>query len=789
MTEETGRPLDPKLGSLIGDLRRRIRRYITIDSILAAVAVVGLAFWIGMLVDWGPVRLGGTEMPRSARAVLLIVVIVALVVVAARLFVSRITRRLPDDSLALLLERHHPALAGRLITAVQLNRPKQTGDLYSSHLLERVYTQAIAASDQVDVKRVFRWRPVLNKLALVVPLVLGMIGLAVASPATMRQAAGRLLLLSDAPWPRQADLRMVGIEVPLVSAVEQSSGDAVKLLEFEDRVVRVARGGGAMLRIEARADDAVVPEVCTVYYRTSGGLRGQVNMRRVGRVRNGYQAFALDGPPLAGIAEDIELSIRGLDDRLDDYKILAVDPPNITTLQVEATYPAYLRDVEIGSAADLVSTYQPGLRLREGTTVRLVGKSSTPVSTVEAAITEGNEPTRVVTVDVEGDGSTFSLVIPDVREPVSVVMVPKDEDEITAPSPYRYFLGVVADAPPNVQLRLLGIGNLVTPQVRLPFAGNVTDDYGVTDLNVHLAPVADSVTPIVSEDATANRDGEFSGAIDLRDLADAGKLAAPEPGAAFNLFGEAQDDYNLGAAHVARTDLLRLEVVRPEDLLAALERRELGLRTRLEQTITETRGLRDSLDLLQREGWQTAVPVGATTTSVAVLNRLNQSGDDEAGVDRSAQLLGLRIQQAGLQATKTSEELKGIAASIDDILLEMVNNRVDSPDRRERIAAGVRDPLQTIVGGSLARLRSEIDGLMQLVGNAQRGPVAAAETVQTAEEVLLALEAVLEKMLDLESYNEVLDLVRGLIDQQDDLIEATEEQRKKALQDLFKGFE
>lgn len=786
MTEDTGRPLDPKLGSLISDLRRRIRRYITLDSFLAAVAVVTLAFWIGMLVDWGPVRLGGTEMPRSARAVWLVAVVAALAVVAIRLFLSRITRPLPDDSLALLLERHHPTLAGRLITAVQLNRPKQTGDMYSSHLLQRVYAQAIAASDEVDVRRVFRWRPVANKLTLVVPLVLGMLGLAVASPSTMRQATERLLLLSDAPWPRQAELKMVGIEVPLVSAVERNSGDAVKLLEFENRVVRVAKGGGATLRIEARADDAVVPEVCTVYYRTSSGLRGQVNMRRVGRVRDGYQSFALDGPPLAGISDDIEISVRGLDDRLDEYKILAVDPPNITSLQVEATYPDYLRDRQLGPAADLVSNYQPGLRLREGTNVRLVGQSSTPISNVEAAITEGAEPTRMVTVDVGADGSTFSLVIPDVREPVSVVMVPMDSAEITAPSPYRYFLGVVADAPPNVQLRLLGIGNLVTPQVRLPFSGTVIDDYGVTDLSVQLAPVADSIKPIVSADAVADRDGEFTGAIDLRDLADAGKLAAPEPGTVFNLFGEARDGYDLGAAHVARTDLLRLEVVKPEELLAALERRELGLRTRLEQTITETRGLRDSLGLLQREGWPSTPLAESTATSVAVLR---QDSEGESEVDRSAQLLGLRIQQAGLQATKTSEELKGIAASIDDILLEMVNNRVDSPDRRERIAAGVRDPLQTIVDGSLAKLRAEIDDLIPLVGNAPQGRPAAAATVQTAEEVLLALEAVLEKMLDLESYNEVLDLVRGLIDQQDDLIEATEEQRKRDLQDLFKGFD
>lgn len=787
MTEVNQRPLDPKLGSLLSDLRQRIRRYITIDSLLAVVAVLTVTFWLGLLLDWGPVRLGGTEMPRSARAVLLGIAGLALGYVAIRIFGSRISAKLPDDSLALLLERQHPELAGRLITAVQLNRPRQTGDVYSSHLLQRVYAEALVASEKVDVRKVFRWQPITSKLWVVCPLVLALILLAIASPETVKQAAERLFLISDAPWPRKADLRMVGIEVPRVSALEQSSGETVRMLEFDNRVVQVAKGGAATLRIEAVAEGAIVPEVCTVYYRTSGGLRGQVNMRRVGRVREGIQAFALDGPPLAGITEDIELDIRGLDDRLDGYRIVAVDPPNITSLEVEAKYPPYLRSEGVGDAPDLVSTYQPGLRLREGTSVRLIGHSINPIVSVESAITEGDQPTEVVQVDVQEDGHTFAISIPDVRQPISVVIVPMDENEITAPSPYRYFLGVISDSPPNVQLRLLGIGNLVTPQVRIPFSGKASDDYGVEELRIQLAPVGESVEPVASMQVTTDRDRVFKGVIDVRDLTDQSKLPVPEPGAVFNIYGEARDGYSLGPPHLTRTDLLRLEVVTAEDLLAALERRELGLRSRLEQTISEMRNLRESLDLLRREGWPTT-PTGPAESSSTAITLVRQNANVTAQ-ERPDQWLELKIQQAGLQTTKSAEELRGIATSIDDILMEMVNNRVDSPDRSERIASGVRDPLQMIVEGDLAELRQQIDGLIPLIDKPKAGRISAGGAVQAAERVLLALESVLEKMLDLESYNEVLDLVRGLIDQQGELIEATEEQRKKALQDLFRGFE
>lgn len=792
--------LDPKLRSLLGKLRSRIRRYIVLDSLLAALAVVLLVFWFGLLVDWGPVKVGGTEMPRSARLVLLVIGGGLLLLVAVRLLIGRLARALPDESLALLLERHHPQLGGRLITSVQLHRPRQTGDVYAPALLERVHRETILAADEVDSGRVFRWRPIYSKAALVLPLLIAAVALAIANPATFAQAASRLLLLSDRPWPRQAELQMVGVEVPLVTPTDRVRGgdnEAVRLLEFEDHVVRVARGGAATLRVRARADDAVVPDVCTVYYRTAAGIRGQSNMRRVGRVRDGFQSFALDGPPLSGISEDLVLSVRGLDDRLDDYRVEVVDAPSITTLEIQAFYPPYLRDATAGDAADLVTPYQPGLRIREGTSVTMVGKTSEPVAVVEAAVTSGDQPAEIVPVDVAADGFSFALRMTDVRSPTTIVLVPSDANQISAPSPYRYFLGVVSDSPPEMQIRMRGIGSAVTPQVRLPIKGTATDDYALEAVRIHVAPAGEETEQQpTTRTVTTDRDGKFETTMDLRDLAAEGQLPVLEPGGKVNVYGESTDAYDLGEPHVTRTDLFHLDVITADDLLATLERRELGLRTRLEQVIAETQALRDALDLLRREGWKPSG--GAATSGVAFQATAEPStgedaatGEDADGeegeaeaIDRTAQLLRLRIQQASLQADKTSQELTGIAASIDDILLEMVNNRVDSVDRNERIAQGVRDPLTQIVDGPLVQLEMQIEGLLPLVERTAAGPAAAVVAVETAEEVLLQLSAVLEKMLDLESYNEVLDLVRGLIDNHEKLIEATEREQTRKLFDL-----
>ncbi len=761
--------LDPQLSTLLGSLRHRVRRYVVWDSLLAIGVVVLVGFWIGLALDYVPVTLGGTEMPRLARTILLIFVALLIVAIVARMLIGRLGRALPDDSLALLIERHHPGLGGRLVTAVQLNEPGRSGDTHSRALLRRVHIEAAAAVDQVDPNRVFRWQPLLRKALIVTPLALLTIGFAVVSPQAFGRATSRLTLLSDEPWPRRADLRMVGVELPVVTASEEQTTEP-ELLAFEDRSLRLPRGSNATLRIRAEAEKAELPVVCTVYYRTDGGIRGQSNMRRVGRVTGGYQSFILDGPPLSGLSESFDFSVHGLDDRLDGFRIQAVEPPAITQMQILVQYPEYLRS-DGSSRFDLQTDYQAGLRIAEGSNVTMVASSSEPLGDADVMLkTDSGE--LIPSINYSDDRRQVRLTLDRFAAASTIRLVPKDETGISAQAPYRYFLGVVLDQPPDLELRLDGIGTAVTPIAKLPIKAEVADDYGIAELRVSVVPSAESEDQAVaSVQPRPDRDGKAETMLDLRDLVADEKLSAIAPGDAINVFAEATDRYNLGRTHLTRSEVFRLQVVTPEELLALLEGRELALRARLEQTIDETRSLRDTLDLLRRRGFEDQDSAGETM--------------DAAERTRQQQVRRLRVQQSGLQARKTSEELSGIATSLDDLLEEMVNNRVDSVDRRERIGGGVRDPLRQIVSEPLARLQGQILEVEQLLAKPPQAAKKTAEAVQTAEDVLLRLTAVLDKMLDLESYNEILDMVRDLIGDQEELLDDTKAEQKRRLLELF----
>ena len=756
-----------------------VRRYIVLDYLSVVAIVIGCAFWGGLLLDYGPILLGGLEMPRSARVVLLLSVGVFVTFITVRSLHERLSRELPDESLALLIEKHHPELGERLMTSVQLASNRPGDSTYSRSLFESVRREAAELSDNIDIQRVFNWKPLIQKGGIALVMLAGVIIFGIAKPSGLSLAMKRLLLATDDPWPRRSSLEMVGVEVPIISFSDSddSSPQETRLIEFVDKELRLARGGSATLRIRAKAEDSVVPEVCTVRYVSESGNRGQANMRRVGRVRDGYQYFALDGPPLDGISEDVMLTIVGLDDRLADFSVIAVDPPGITDLTLDCYYPQYLREPGNGSKQpDRIVGFAPGLRIKEGTNLDIVGESTKPLSEVAIKLKGSNDDSEILTADIDPDGIHFRISLNDFREPQTLMILPVDKVSISAAAPFRYFLGVLKDQPPEVNLNLLGIGGAITPFAKIPFQGSAKDDYELKRTELALTSATnENAPPVLRNIEVRAEDDTYKSLVDLRELSSNDTMATLKPGERLNLFAEASDRYDLGADHTTRSDLYGLDVVTPDQLLGRLERRELGLRGRLEQSIGEIRQLRDVLNRVSKDDWQRkSVPESATA---------NLQGQDN--IERAEALRVLRIQQSSLQASKTREEVTGIAAALGDIILEMENNRVDSVDRRDRISLKVKAPLEMLVEDGLLELQRRIDNLSLVAKNPETGPQVAANAVEQAEEVLLQLEAILESMLDLESYNEILDYLRDLIDREEKLIEDTKEEQKNSFLDLL----
>jgi hypothetical protein len=379
-----------------------------------------------------------------------------------------------------------------------------------------------------------------------------------------------------------------------------------------------------------------------------------------------------------------------------------------------------------------------------------------------------------------------------------------DAENITSADPYRVFIESLNDLAPVLNVRLDGIGDAVTPDVVMLLQGSVTDDYGVNRCWVDV--VVNDEEPRQLPAALAGQ--ELAEQLDFRKFRRDGAGLVLKPGDKLQLTAKAEDRCNLnGVPNLGVSDAYQVDVVKPETLLAMLETRELGLRQRFEQIIQEMKETRDSLLRIKSEGSQAARDL-EESGSDEIEEQDEQSGaageegEPDARLGSRAADVGkrawslrlLRGQRALLQSQKSAQETLGVAAAFRDIQLQLVNNRVDSEDRRQRLEDKVAAPLEKIGDTAFPNLEQLLTALIAVMDQIERSggsqdedaeTIAATDAaVEQTNAILLEMDAVLENMMELEGYNELLDLVRSLIADQERLIEQTKSEQKRQILDL-----
>ena len=143
------------------------------------------------------------------------------------------------------------------------------------------------------------------------------------------------------------------------------------------------------------------------------------------------------------------------------------------------------------------------------------------------------------------------------------------------------------------------------------------------------------------------------------------------------------------------------------------------------------------------------------------------------------------MQRSQQQGEKSAQEVTGVAASFGDIREELTNNRVDTQERKIRLQDQIIQPLQQIASQRFPRWQETLQSLEDETEKQQVSLPLARQAVREAEEILLEMQQVLEKMIELESYNELVDLVRSVLQEQDELLEKTRQQRKEQTRSLL----
>ena len=784
----------PEVAAVLGRIKRRIRTLVVLEGLAVALIWLVVMFWIALALDYLPVRFGLDELSRTARIVLLVVTGAAAAWLIWHFILKRVFASLKDTSIALLIERKYPEFNESLLTTVERSN-RSAGAIVpqaDASLLGQAAEQANALCKKISVSEVLNHRPIFRTLQIAGAALLSIGLFALISPDTIGTAVSRLCFLDQQQWPRQNYIELTALKVEFQNPVEGIKEFSAPLVPKqsdsqsppEPNVYYVAKGAAVNLSVRAQTDDAAAdqsgrsskkaPSSCVMHFHfTDGGWSSQT-LNRIGNASDGWQTFRLRGTPLGSISEDLTFYLQGGDHRIGPFEIHVVDEPLVESAELACVFPKYMVDEESGRWTARSLPVSGRMAMPLGTKVDVVAASNGNLSKVYAIDQNSGEVTRA---EITEAGFTLPIEKIDGNRDIAFYMV--DQHGVVSETPHRITLDSVEDQPPSVEGLLTGIGSAITPNAVIPLVGTITDDYDVNSIWIEIeTPVSDTIL----QDVPQKKDGSIDTRFDFRQYAqDNSGFALPDQNAEVLVVLKASDNMDLGtAANVGLGDEHTLELVSSSELLKLMEQLEVGQRKRLEQIFNEVSDVREYLVRTK--------PTAGDDSDV-ILEPGEASNSSPTASRQTDELRTLFAQRAILQVDKSSKEIAGVANAFDDIRMQLINNRVDSEDRKIRLAKQIVSPLRSITDGILKELRESVTKLDQsLIDNAGDDVASRLtnQSIRQTDQTLAQIDEVLSILVKYETQNELLDIVRRMIDEQETLLDQVKKLRQReAFDDLF----
>ena len=683
-------------------------------------------------------------------------------------------RPISDESMAALCAVTFPEESELILTVVHPADPEGQDPQLWTQTVEK----ANALADQLlrsgrlraafDNKRSFRgW---FKAIALVAAVV----GLHYYNSMYLPVWFSRVICLSSDLWPRQARIWVDGFPEDANNPIGR---------------IKIARGDDLDLRVWADADRPLVPKRVTLDYRDSNGVHRYATMVRQGAVNeteqpaskpNNAPADSHSAPlsftfTLRGVLNPLTINFRGADVQLRGLYIDVVESPVIVKAQLRLTYPKYM------NKKDRVVNVSDSTQIPFGTKAMLVLTPNKPLQSVTAQLTavDGSKTNPAVTFIKSSDASqpdSFQLDLGEMTSELSASFSLLDEDNLKSRKDASFAFSILPDAVPSPALAAKGMGVACTVDAIIPISGTITDDFGVS-----FARFAYTIT---------RRGEKLTGTIPIADWPDRPldvKVNTTfEPVKAdvllddsISLCIETGDGYDLPEErnpNVAQTPTTTLEIVTPQRMRTILEATELNLRRHFETVFDEVKTTRDLFNSIsiqkdeqKKESEGEGDSAAASTPAVPVAVRLLHA-------DRAVQ-----------NARKNMQEFLAEAESFEDLVDQMVNNHIDTPEWKSRLHDGIAVPLTKIANESFTELEKRLIKFRTAMESDDWSALPGLKTAAATqfESVVVQLDAVLAKMLQMEDFNEAIEELRSIIKKQEKMESDMKAKQKESLEDLL----
>lgn len=270
--------------------------------------------------------------------------------------------------------------------------------------------------------------------------------------------------------------------------------------------------------------------------------------------------------------------IKGGDAETPEYQVKVKADPQVTRFEVKLAHRPYLvKPEESAFYGPGEALMRPDLRQPRGTEVTLITRTNRPWHEGQLAFKFGNERHDVVGDPVEGDPDArqFTFVL-DKNGSYHVLFVTKDGEKNTdrPPRTSPYFIEVIHDNPPAVDLTKPGKNVQLPANGTLSLEGAAVDDYGVKSLTLRMQVAkGPALAPKIYRPGKSFRleSGKYPEKLDYKELValDAlksgdGKVFPLATGMEIEYWLEASDNCDYPEPNVGRSKTYRVTITAPQ---------------------------------------------------------------------------------------------------------------------------------------------------------------------------------------------------------------------------------
>jgi hypothetical protein len=725
--KDAGQPdlLHADIRDKLAGLRRSLTGRLAVEGAAwSVVAMVALVFGT-MALDYL------LRLERPLRAAIMVLALAGAAWVVWRNLLAPLRVPMGMADLAMLAEVRFGQLGDRLISAVLFSGRGRAENVGASEaMISHMAAEANAIARPLPFGQIVERRGIFRSWSVACCALGLLLGFGILQGDLLNRWFWRNVLLADVPWPQATYVHVEG------------EGDFV-----------VMRGDDLRVVVSVEDRSLVVPQYAELH----------ATYRGIGRTEERVEPAA-DNPKrfvkvFPAVPEEFEFYAVAGDDRRDarrPHRVLLIDPPSFRQVRFTVLRPSYTRMPQ----PELYDGSAGVLSLPAGSRVTVEAMSNKPLSSALIELdgqNAGQLKTRAGGGAAGGGEAWFvgEFELPPVNKAEARVLrfALADAEGHVNRGGGKYLLQVQPDHAPTVDMRKSGVGARITPQAIIPLRLVVRDEYGIAAVALRAARSekpddANSIAVALPPDA--GRDVNLAHELNIEPM----KF---QPGQTIYVSAWAEDTLpaSFGGPNRGQGGTMSFTVVKPEDLMEDLVRRQKELRLEFDQAMALQESAR-------------------ARTSVAAAIFASGKVDAEARRELAS--------SASAQASVGAEIAKA-ADTLAAIVEEMKYNRIGTDTEREQIRSGVVQPLRDLQE-PVRRIRAALGATRAVEDVAElKRQADAVEGLQ--KEMLARMGEILQQMTKLESKQEMANKLQLIIQWSQELLDILKKKQEAEMRTVF----